>query len=669
MTDRIQNLWNILKDGGYKKRRTSLPITLTAEEEQLHDIQKDVIMLQKMYEAETPFFHQGETMGFNRSNTLYYCCDLPNGKFGPLWGPGNVVMDFETVLNCGMDAVADQIRKKLREDCDEDQVLFLTAALECLELSLAYADREAAAAREQGFHTLADALSRVPRKKAESLHDACVFLKFIHFTIRCNRNTLMTLGRFDKYMRPFYEADLARGLSRAELFDVVQEFFLSLNFDTDLYQGVRKGDNGQSLVLGGCGSFDDFSHLCMEASLELNLIDPKINLRVDKNTPDELLEFATLMTKQGMGFPQYSNDDLVIPAMIAMGYDKEDAEDYAVAACWEFIVPGKAMDVPNLFEMVFPRLVNEVIEEKLMTCQTFEELLEAAKNRVVRECDLLVDTYKNYKLRYSPYLSVYIRGCIEKGRDLADYAAKYNNFGGFGIGVATAADSLAAVREVIFETGDVTKEQLLDALQKDFEGYGELRNRLLACPKMGQGNDRTDAIGRLLMETYGKHLTGRPNSAGGIFRAGTGSAQKYWFRGRELGASADGRRAGQPFGCSFSPSLEARLDGPLSCIRSFTGFELSRNMNGGPLTMELHDNVFRNEEGIKKVAQLVKAFIHLGGHQLQLNCVNRERLQDAVEHPENHKNLIVRVWGWSGYFVELDEPFQQHILKRTEFTM
>jgi len=667
MTDRIQKLWNILKDGEYKNRRTAHPITLTEEEAQLHDLQKDAVLLRKMYEAEVPFFHEGETMGFNRSNTEYFRYLRPNGRFEPLWGPGNIIMDFEGVLVCGMDAVADRIRQRLREDCDEDQVLFLTSALDCLEYSLAYADREAAAAREQGFTKLADALSRVPRKKPESLHDACVFLKFIHFTIRCNRNILMTLGRFDKYMRPFYEADLARGMTREELFEVVQEFFLSLNFDTDLYQGVRKGDNGQSLVLGGCGSFDDFSHLCMEASLELNLIDPKINLRVDKNTPDELLEFATLMTKQGMGFPQYSNDDLVIPAMIAMGYDKEDAEDYAVAACWEFIVPGKAMDVPNLFEMVFPRLINEVIQEQLTQCETFEELLEAARKRVIRECDILVETFKDKKQRYSPYLSIYVQGCIEKGRDLADYSAKYNNFGGFGVGIATAADSLSAVNEVIYETGEVTKAQLLDALEKDFEGYGELRNRLLACPKMGQGNEKADAIGRLLMETYGKHLTGRPNCAGGIFRAGTGSAQKYWFRGKELGASADGRHARQPFGCSFSPSLEARLDGPLSCIRSFTSFDLSHNMNGGPLTMELHDTVFRNEDGIKKVAQLVKAFIHLGGHQLQLNCVNRERLLDAVEHPENHKNLIVRVWGWSGYFVELDEPFQQHILKRTEF--
>ena len=136
-----------------------------------------------------------------------------------------------------------------------------------------------------------------------------------------------------------------------------------------------------------------------------------------------------------------------------------------------------------------------------------------------------------------------------------------------------------------------------------------------------------------------------------------------------MGATSDGRKAGEPYGSSFSPSLHCRLEGPLSYIQSFTKFDLVRIINGGPLTLEIHDSTFRNDLGIKKVAQLVKAFISLGGHQLQLNSVNRETLLDAQEHPENHKNLIVRVWGWSGYFTELDEPFREHIIRRTEFKM
>ena len=230
-----------------------------------------------------------------------------------------------------------------------------------------------------------------------------------------------------------------------------------------------------------------------------------------------------------------------------------------------------------------------------------------------------------------------------------------------------AADSLAAVDEVIYEKKEYTKTELLQALAKNFEGYGELRNRLLACPKMGSDDDRADSIACVLLETWANAINGKPNGAGGIFRAGTGSAHEYYYSARNVGATPDGRKAGEMYGSGFSPSLTGRPTGPLSCIRSFTKYDMTRLVNGGPLSMELHDSVFRDEEGIEKVARLVMAFIKLGGHQLQLNSVNRNVLLDAQKHPEAHRDLIVRVWGWSGYFIELDKQYQEHIIRRTEF--
>lgn len=173
-------------------------------------------------------------------------------------------------------------------------------------------------------------------------------------------------------MRPFYQVDIDAGKTRQELLEIIEEFFISLNMDSDLYFGEQLGDNGQSLVLGGCDSFDDFSHLCMEASLELNMIDPKINLRVYKNTSDEIYEFSTLMTKQGMGFPQYCNDDVVIPELIRLGYAPADAADYGVAACWEFIIPGKGRDIPNILTMNFPKMVEQAVKEDLLSADSFE---------------------------------------------------------------------------------------------------------------------------------------------------------------------------------------------------------------------------------------------------------------------------------------------------------
>ncbi len=662
MTPRIQNLRMILKDESYKVNRAMLDIPEYVEPSPNPYIQ-DALSFKATLEVESPYWHPGDRIGFNRRNSTVIRSQTDvKGAFRA----GNVVPDYESALNRGMEDIRKEITDRL-VNCDDTQIDFLEAALLTVDTAIAYADRCYAEAEKAGLTEVSASLRRVPRCKPTSLLEACVFLKFLIYTLRCARVEHVTLGRFDKYMRPFYQADLEKGLTREELLETVEEFFLSINYDTDLYPGIQKGDNGQSLVLGGCGTFDDFSHLCMEAALALNLIDPKINLRVDKSTPDELYDFGTLMTKQGMGFPQYSNDDIVIPGMVALGYDREDAEDYAVAACWEFIVPGKGTDIPNITAMNFPKVINKVIQEQLADSGSFNEFFEQVCVALHQECDALIDIANARIPVPSPYLSVFIDGCIRKGLDYSDGGGKYRNFGIHGVGIATAADSLAAIREVIFEKKEYTPKQLLAALEADFEGFSELRNRLLSCPKMGNNAPYTDELGYRLMDIFSGYLNGKPNRLGGIFRTGTGSAQFYVYRAQTVGATPDGRHAGQPFSSSYSPSLEAKVSGPLSCIQSFTGYDLKKIINGGPLTIEIHDSVFRNQEGIHKVAMLVKAFIHLGGHQLQLNGINRDVLLDAMAHPENHKNLIVRVWGWSGYFNELDMPFKEQIIKRTEF--
>ena len=446
MTERIKTLLQILKSDSYKANRKANEIVLTAEEESLHPYLQDAALLKKMLELEDPFFLPGDRIGFHRVNTSYLMCTAPSGKRIPSWSAGNIVPDYETVLREGIEGIRARI-------LSFEPTPFREAAVVCLNTVLAFADRYAEKAREAGDPELYASLCRVPRKGATTLLEACVLMKFVIFTLRCNRNDHLTLGRFDKYMRPYYEADRKAGKTREELLEVIQEFFLSLNFDTDLYHGVQKGDNGQSLVLGGNGSFDDFSRLCMEAALELNVIDPKINLRVDKNTPDSLYEFGTLMTKQGMGFPQYSNDEVVIPGLIKLGYAPEDAADYAVAACWEFIIPGKGMDVPNLRTMNFPAVVNRTIHKNLEQCETFEQLLQHVDRELEVECQDLMEKCNEMVLaktdkrfHYSPYLSVFMVGCIESGKDISEYGAIYNNLGVHGAGIASAADALAAVR-------------------------------------------------------------------------------------------------------------------------------------------------------------------------------------------------------------------------------
>ena len=670
MTERIEKKLKLLKSDAYKQHRREIENPVVDFPEGTSDVYVHQYLLRYMLAEEKPILFEEDIFGFNRS--LSKC---PEGRCGERWfkgSTGNITPDYAYVFSSGMDVIADRIKKKLQGCNDAKKKELYVAMLDGVEASLALSDRYRDYAKEQGATKLYEALCTVPHRPATSFYQACVFLKFLQFTLRCNRNSHITLGGFDKYMLPYFEADFARGVDEEELFETLEEFFITLNFDSDTYYGIQKGDNGLSMVLGGRDMdgndrYNKLSEMCMRASIELSLIDPKINLRVDKNTPLERLEFATELTKKGLGFPQYCNDDVVIPALIKFGYAPEDAYDYTVAACWEFIVPGKAYDIPNFGVVNFPMAVSQAVNGHLANCKSFEEFLSVAKTCIAQECEASVQKMMEQDWGMSPYFSVFVEDCIGRGLDASQGGAIYNNFGAHGVGIAPAADAIAAVKKAVFDDQKYTTNELLSAISDNFEGHSELRNYLLSCPQMGNNDDYVDTYAEMMMDIFAEVFAKYKTPYGGVFRPGTGSAMEYLRKGAVVGATADGRYAGTPFGSSFSPSPIARLNGPLSCIQSFTKYDLEKVMNGGPLTMEIHDTVFRNEDGIKKVAALVKAFIDLGGHQLQLNSINRDVLLDAQKHPENHKNLIVRVWGWSGYFVDLDIGYQNHIISRTEF--
>ena len=670
MTDRVRKHHELLKSKKYRELRRDIDIDVYEAVKDMDDFSADAYMLKRMLDTEEPLLFEDDILGFNRTVTRCPVA-MKDGKNTRPGGTGNITINYKFALENGLEEIQKRAFEKMR-GCEDGKLAFYKSACDCLDVAMAFADRYRDHAKEKGAEKLYSALCRVPRKRAESFYEACVFVKFLVFTLRCNRNNHLTLGGFDKYMYPYFEADVKRGVSEDELFEIVEELFVSLNFDTDLYSGVQMGDNGQSMVLGGrdANGYDRFnrlSEMCLEASKELCVIDPKINLRVDKNTPISRFEAATELTKKGLGFPQYCNDDVVIPGLEKLGYSHEDACNYTVAACWEYITEGRGCDFPNIATVNFPLAVEKAVNCHLASCDSFDEFLEKVKKCVFEECNRIADTVFRGYVRRSPYLSVFVDGCIEKGLDLGDGGAVYNNFGLHGAGIANAADAVAAVKKAVFDEKRYTKEQLLDAIKADFEGYSELRNYLLSCPKMGNNDEYVDIYADVIMDIFSECLKSKTNHYGGRIRAGTGSAMEYIWSAAKVGATADGRHAKAPFPSSFSPSVTAKIDGPLSCIQSFTRYDMTRIINGGPVTMEIHDNTFRNDEGIKKVAALVKAFIDLGGHQLQLNAVNREVLLDAQKHPEDHPNLIVRVWGWSGYFCELHTDYQNHIISRTEF--
>lgn len=585
----------------------------------------------------------------------------------------NITPEYSLLLDKGFDKQREEIRERMKTATAEQQV-FLEELMQVMDLLQNLADRYRQAAEQAGNRTVAESFAVIPAHKPQTFLQALQFLRLLHYGLWASFNYHNTLGRIDQYLYPYYQADRQAGrLTEEQALELVEEFFLSCNKDSDLYTGMQQGDNGQSLVLGGYDvegndQYNELSELCMRACEELRLIDPKVNLRVNRTTSLERYVRGSELTRLGLGFPQYSNDDVVVPGLIRWGYRPEDACNYTVAACWEFIIPGYGMDIPNINGLSFAHAVEEALPA-LPQCKDFLQFLDNVHEALNRQAQQLMASVGEIYMEPAPLMSLLMRDCVANCRDISQ-GNRYNNIGFHGTGLSTAVDSLAAIRQYVFEEKRFTAEQMLDMVQKDFVGY-EKENNLLRyeAPKMGNDDDKVDGLATMLLDWFADALAGHRNSRGGIFRAGTGSAMYYIWHAKDEQATPDGRHKGEALACNYSPSLFSRCKGPVSIIKSFAKPHLERVANGGPLTIELHDTIFRNKDSVRKVGMFVKSFMDMGGHQMQINAVNRDTILDAKAHPEDHRNLIVRVWGWSGYFVELDEVYQDHILERMELTL
>lgn len=538
-----------------------------------------------------------------------------------------------------------------------------------IDALLGLVDRYQLEAERVGNKIVADTLKRVPKYGATSFLEALQLFRIVHFALWLEGNYHVTVGSFDRYMYPYYLADVSSGkLTNEQAYELVKEFFLSFNRDSDLYVGVQQGDNGQSLVLGGLDengneTFNELSKLCLRASGELLVIDPKINIRVHKDTPLSVYELGTELTKKGLGFPQYTNDDVAIPALEVLGYTHEDACSYVTAACWELIIPRCGADVANIAALSFVKVIDECLHKDLLHCETEEEFLSAVDKEIQSQCDEIVSGIKNLWFVPSPFMNA----CMETP---VDDGGKYNNFGVHGTGICSAADSLSAIVKYVYREKKITKQALIKAVDEDFVNDPELLHVLrYETPKVGQNNDIADGFLVRLLHSFSSALEGKKNCRGGNFRAGTGSAMYYLWHVNEIGASPDGRRKGEPLGTNFSVSLFAKTGGPFSILQSMTKPDFSRAMNGGPLTLEFSSSMWNGEKSVEKFAKFIKTYFDMGGHQIQLNSVNLEKLKDAQKNPALYERLIVRIWGWSAYFTELDKEYQDHVIARQEYSI
>lgn len=617
----------------------------------------------RLCEKETPHILPGQRLVFMRTVT-----DVPDILSAEEWAEikashyvhelgyiSNLSPDYASVIRSGLLSV--------REHCD-------AASAREIDAVLHLAERYRALALESGMTEIADTLARVPAYGARSFREALQMLRILHWALWAEGDYHNTLGRFDVYMKPYFAQDMASGaLTREEAYELICDFFLDCNIDSDLYPGVQQGDNGQSIMLGGVDAegnlqYSDLSVLCLRASGEIRMIDPKINLRVNKDTPAEVYLEGSRLTAVGLGFPQYSNDDVVIPGLEKLGYAHEDAANYAVAACWEFIIPGVGADIANIGALSFPKVIDRAFHSCLADAPDVETFYHGVRLEMQRELETMMAGIHDVWFVPAPFMDL-----LTAGEDISR-GGKYNNFGFHGTGIACAADSLAALETYLFEGKFRTADEYIAAVDSDFAEDTELLSVLRnQAPKLGQNTGKAEAWAKRLLHDFAEILDGKTNCRGGCYRAGTGTAMYYLWHSDELGASPDGRRKGEPLGTNFSASLFAKFDGPVSVVDSFTFPELVHTVNGGPLTLEFQQKMFEAPDGVEKVAQLVRYFIRRGGHQLQLNAVSRDTLLDAQKHPENYPHLIVRIWGWSAYFVELDACYQNQVLRRQEYAL
>ncbi len=689
MTPRIETLRSFIRaEKHHQFRRTPEELGLADLNEKFKAegvpaVERSARMLRALLDAECPIIIEGETIVATRTITR-----IPSIFTEAEWEEirskhtlhergtiSNLSPDYEGIVADGLGKRKAAIEARMEDaTLTEEQKQFLAAAKASIEAVQAFILKYKACAEKAGLTKVAEVLGAIHSEGAKTLHEALQLLRIVHFALwesDCYHNTL---GRFDQYIYPYYKSDIESGrITDEEAFDLITEFFLTCNKDSDLYVGMQQGDNGQSLVLGGRDAegnclFNEVSKMCLKASYDLNLIDPKINLRCDSNTPLEIYKLGAELTKRGLGFPQYDNDDVVIPGLMKLGYSEEDAHNYVVAACWEFIIPKNGMEIPNIDALSFAEIVSEAVNH-LGDYSTYEEFYAYIVSKINEECKRITSSHDNLYIAPAPFLSTFMGGTIEKAKDISE-GGILNNYGVHGTGLSTAADSLAAIKKYYFEEKSIGLEELMDALKNNFVGHEALQDKLRnEAPKMGLDNDEADAIGTALLNSFAEGLKGYRNERGGIWRAGTGTAMYYIFHAKDLPATPDGRNAGEVLPANFTPSMFLKQNGPVSVMRSFAKPDLQNVVNGGPLTIELDESIFRNEETIEKLAMLIRSFIRFGGHQLQLNTLDREKLLDAKAHPELHRNLIVRVWGWSGYFVELDECYQDHIIERIKYKL
>ncbi|MBQ4176613.1 MAG: formate C-acetyltransferase/glycerol dehydratase family glycyl radical enzyme [Lachnospiraceae bacterium] len=527
----------------------------------------------------------------------------------------------------------------------------------------------------------------------------------------------ISYGRMDQWLLPYYQKDLENGsLSKEFALELLEVQYVKLNNPTKLKDrgsmAVRngRGFGGESLTIGGVDrdgldATNDLTMLLLEASVHTRMMNPWVCVRMHEHTPYELLIKTVECIRAGYGHPKIFNDRTAIRAMMRKGCSEEEARDYCVVGCVEPDLPGKEygwhdaayVNAAKIIEMAINggRCINcgptcprwERCGAKgrhlgpdtgsLKTFQTFEEVLQSVDAQFEYWADQMCSSLNLIDLAHRerkpvPYVSAFYEDCMQSGRDLTEGGAKYNGTGPQASGFATCADSLSSIRYLLFEQKVCTGEELLKALSDNWEGHDYLYALVNSThvPHFGNDDDRADELFAWLFECYCRHISGRKNPRGGSFNPGVYSVNANVAMGLGTSASADGRKAGEAISDNMGPVHTARAShdtsGPTALTASVSKVDQSLATNGTLLNMKFPQEAVSGQEGRDNLAAFLRSYLEMGGMHVQFNIMSSETMRAAQKHPEDYRDMLVRVAGYSAYFVELGIPLQNDLIQRTE---
>jgi pyruvate formate-lyase/glycerol dehydratase family glycyl radical enzyme len=634
-------------------------------------------------------------------------------------GDGHIIAGYERILKNGLlevvrQAEAEAGKLDLRRDGGQEKKLFLDSVIISCKAAVSFAGRFAREARRlaeqetqplrrQELLGIAANCEHVPAYPARSFWEALQAVWFVHLLIQIESNGhSISLGRFDQYLYPFYRADRERGiLTRDKASELLECFWVKcceiMKFKERVLTRYQSGyPLFQALTVGGITpngeeAVNDLSYLCLEVSGRMKTVQPTTMVRIGTDTPERfLLASCRSLLEHGGGLPAFFGDQAAVPMLQSLGMAVEEARDWAVMGCAEAQVAGRFLPAtggtshvnllkileialnggtnPSTRRCLFPQ------DRHLLTFRSYRDVLRSFQRQLESYVGIVpvLDTItaRSYAaLTPTPFLSALVDGRVEYGRDVSAGGGTYNNQVCLGYGLANVANSLASLKKILFEEKRLSAEELKTALDGDYAGpRGEMIRQILLnrAPKFGNDDEFVDEIAREVANLFAGAVQRYTPARGGAYGPTTQTLTANVPQGLVVGATPDGRRAGEPLADNNSPVAGTDLHGPTAAMRSVARLDHTRFSNGTVFNLKFHPSVFSGgEKSLGQFAALIRTYFELGGFQVQFNILSAETLAEAQKHPEKYRSLVVKVAGYSAQFVMLDRSLQDQIIQRT----